>query len=66
MASVDGVTLSVLAAQQIQLNSQITVSLQSKALDAAKKQGEAYVQLIEQAAQIGKTVETGKRFDATG
>ncbi len=66
MSSVDSVIQSALASQQTQLVSQVNVAVQSKSLDAAKQQGAAFVQLIEQAAQIGKSVDTGHRFDATG
>ena len=66
MSSIDGATQNVIAAQQAQLFSQVGVAVQSKVLDAAKQQGQAFVQLIDQAAQIGKSVETGRRFDATG
>ena len=60
MSFVDAVTQRVLATQQAQVISQVHVAIQSKALDAARQQGEAYAQLIEQAAQIGKSVDTGK------
>lgn len=56
---------SVSAAQQSDLQMQIQISLLSKQQSAAKQSGEAAVQLIEAAAQVSKSLNTGKTFDAT-
>ena len=59
-------TSSVSAAQQSAVQTQIQISLLAKQQAAVKQQGEAVVQLIEAAAQVGKSIDTGKTFDAVG
>jgi hypothetical protein len=56
-------TSSVSAAQQSAV--QIQVSLLVKQQSAIKQQGEAIVELIQAAGQVGKSLDTGKVFDAT-
>ena len=56
-------TCSVSAAQNSAVQMQIQVSLLAKQQSAAKQSGEAVVQLIEAAAQVGKSLDTGKQFD---
>lgn len=55
---------SVLAAQQGALQAQIQMALASKQLSAAKQQGQAIVQLISAAANVGKAIGSGASFDA--
>jgi hypothetical protein len=38
----------------------------SKSLDAAKEQGQAFVEMLEEVAQMSRSLDTGRRFDATG
>lgn len=66
MSSVDGAAASVLAAKDSAVMSQIAYALQAKSLDVAKQQGQAAVELVEQAAQLGKSHDTGRGFDAIG
>ena len=42
---------------------QIQISLLAKQQTADKQSGEAIVQLIEAAAQMSKSIDTGKEFD---
>lgn len=56
-------TCSVSAAQSSAVQMQIQVSLLAKQQSAIKQSGEAVVQLIEAAAQLGKSLDTGKQFD---
>jgi hypothetical protein len=55
---------SVLAAQQAALQAQIQMALASKQLSAAKQQGQALVELISAAANVGKAIGSGDTFDA--
>jgi len=57
-------TCSVSAAQNSALQTQIQVSVLMKQQSAVKQQGAAAVALIESAAQVGKSIDTGKAFDA--
>jgi hypothetical protein len=59
-------TSCVSAAQQSAVQTQIQVSVMLKQQTAAKQQGEAAVAMIEAAAQVGKSLDTGKVFDAVG
>lgn len=52
--------------QQSQLGFEIGMAVAKKGLDAQKAQGEAAVQLIEAAAQLGKAPGLGQNFDAVG
>lgn len=56
-------TCSVSAAQNSAVQMQIQVSLLAKQQSAVKQSGEAVVQLIDAAAQVGKSLDTGKQFD---
>lgn len=58
-------TCSVSAAQQSALQTQIQVSVLAKQQSAIKQSGESAVELILSAAQVGKSLDTGKQFDAT-
>jgi hypothetical protein len=55
---------SVMAAQQSALQAQIQMALASKQLSAAKQQGQALVELISAAANVGKAIGSGASFDA--
>lgn len=57
---------SVTAAQQSAMQAQIQISLLAKQQSAVKQQGEAVVQLIQAAGQLGKSIDSGKAFDAVG
>ena len=59
-------TCSVSAAQQSALQTQIQVSVLLKQQSAVKQQGAAAIELIQAAAQVGKSLDTGKVFDAVG
>jgi hypothetical protein len=60
----DPVIQSVLAAQQGALQAQIQMAIASKQLGAAKQQGQALVELISAAANVGKAIGSGASFDA--
>lgn len=62
--STDSAINSVLAAKEAQTHSQIGFALAKKSLDAQKAAGDAAVQLIESAGQLGKAVGKGHHFDA--
>jgi hypothetical protein len=66
MSSIDGAISSVLAAKAAAQRTEIAYAVQAKAMDAAKQQGEAAVELLEQAAQLAKSLNSGTNFDATG
>ena len=65
MNSVDSAISSVVAAKQAALSSQISTAIVSKQLQATKQQGDAAVQLINDAASIGKEAGKGNGFDAS-
>jgi hypothetical protein len=54
---------TVLAAKDAALQAQILMALASKQLAAAKQQGQAQVELIRAAAQVGKAIGSGANFD---
>ena len=55
---------SVLAAQQSAVHAQIQMALASKQLSAARQQGQALVELISAAANVGRAIGSGAQFDA--
>lgn len=57
MPSVQGITQSAAAIQANQTHTQIQTAVAKKQLDAAKQQGNAAVQLIQQAADISKNLD---------
>ena len=63
MSSLDPAISSLLAAKESAVNSQIQFALAGKALDSARQQGAAVTQLIEDAAQISPSINTGHSFD---
>ena len=60
----DPILQSVQAAQQSAVQSQIQMVIASKQLSAMKQQGQAMVQLLHAAANVGKAVGRGANFDA--
>ncbi len=62
--STDSAINSVLAAQQAQTQSKVATSVAAKAIDAQEAAGDAAVQLLEAASQIGKAAGKGGHFDA--
>ena len=65
MSSIDPAIASVIAAKQSALQSQIAVALAEKSLSATQQQGDAIVQLINDAGNLGKALGRGTQFDAT-
>ncbi|MGI9430526.1 MAG: hypothetical protein ACR2NM_17835 [Bythopirellula sp.] len=57
MASVDGIIQSATAQQSSQIQAQIQTAVAKKQLDAVKQQGQAAVQLLEQAADLSKRLD---------
>lgn len=57
MPSVQGITQSAAAIQANHTQTQIQTAVAMKQLDAAKQQGAAAVQLIQQAANISKQLD---------
>jgi transcriptional accessory protein Tex/SPT6 len=55
---------SVQAAQQDALRTQVNMAVAKKGLDAAKAQGQAIVQLLQDIAGMNKTAGKGEQFDA--
>ena len=64
MSSIDSAVQSVVSAQQASLANQVATSVAAKSLDSVKQQGEAAVELISQAAQLSKDLNSGSVFDA--
>ena len=64
LSSIDPAIGSVIAAKESALQSQIAVALAEKALSSRQQQGDAIVQLIDNAANIGKAIGRGESFDA--
>lgn len=60
----DPILQSALSAQQGAMQSQIEMAIASKQLSAMKQQGQAVVQLLQAAANVGKAVGRGANFDA--
>lgn len=56
----------VSAAQSGAVSQQIQIAIASKQLSAAKEQGAAVNQLLESAAQIGKSLGSGASLDVQG
>jgi hypothetical protein len=66
MPAIDPTARSLLAATEAAQAIQIAYAIQGKALDVAKQKGQAAIQLLESAAQVGKAVDAGSMFDAMG
>lgn len=57
---------SVMAAQSEALTHQINFAVLRKQQEASKAQGDAAVQLLQSAANVGKAIGKGQRFDTVG
>jgi hypothetical protein len=57
MSSVEGIIQSATAQQSSQIQAQIQTAVAKKQLDAVKQQGNAAVQLIQQAADVSKRLD---------
>jgi hypothetical protein len=66
MSTIDGAIGGLMAAKQSAQQTQIAYAIQAKSMDALKQQGQVAVQLVEQAAQVAKSPDSGGTFDATG
>ena len=62
----DPAITAVLRAKDISLCTQIQTAVADKALDNMAMQGAAMNQLLEDAAQLGRDLNLGKKFDALG
>ena len=65
-SSIDSAISNVLAAQQLAVKAQIGTAVQAKALDSAKVQGDAAVQLLEAATRLSKSLTSGRMLDLVG
>lgn len=54
----------VIRARQSQLAAQIGIAVQAQKLQAFKDQGEAFTRLLEAAAELSKSLDTGTNFSA--
>lgn len=63
MSFVNNLVTSFSAIKQSQTQSQVSYAVAGKQLDATRQQGDAAVQLIEAAANVGKSQHTGKVLD---
>lgn len=57
MPSVQGIAQAASAIQAQQTHAQVQTAVAAKQLDAAKQQGDAAIQLIQQAADISKQLD---------
>ena len=64
VSTIDSAAASVLAMQEAAMMNQIMFAVAKKASDATKVQGDAIVQMLESAAQLGKALGSGNNFDA--
>jgi hypothetical protein len=55
---------NVLGAQQAAQQTQVEMAIAKKQLSAMKQQGQAAVELIEAAANLSKSINSGAQFDA--
>jgi hypothetical protein len=63
---IDCAVSSVLAARESALRTEVSFAIAAKQQDAVKQQGDALTELLEQAAQLSKSLVSGQRFDAVG
>ncbi len=66
MTFVNNLAKSFTAITDAQNKSQVSYAVAGKQLDAVRQQGDAAVQLLQAAATVGKSPNTGKVFDAQG
>lgn len=64
MCSVNCAVQNVMSAQQDALQQKISISVAAKQLDVVEQQGEAMNAVLEAAAQMGKAIGRGDRFDS--
>ncbi len=64
MSSIDSSITGLIAAQQASLNSNISITVAAKQLDAYKQQGEAVVSLLDTAVQLSKEAGKGGQIDS--
>lgn len=57
---------SAMATGQSQVSAQIGITVAAKALDAMKSEGDTVVAMLQSAASVGKSVDTGKALDVSG
>lgn len=65
-SALDPAISSLLAAQENATRTQIAYAVAGKQQDAVAQQGEAVNQLLAQAAQLSKSINSGHGFDAVG
>lgn len=65
-SALDPAISSLLAAQEAAMRTQVQYAVAGKQLDASKQQGEAINQLLQQSAQLSKSLSSGASFDAVG
>ena len=65
-SALDPAISSLLAAQEAAVRTQVQYAVAGKQLDASKQQGEAINQLLQQSAQLSKSLSSGASFDAVG
>ena len=63
MSSIDSAVLSVLAATEGAIQTQVAFALAAKGLEAQRSQGEAVTQLLDAAARQSKAIGKGNHFD---
>ena len=64
MSSCGDALNSVMQAQQSQIRAQVGIAVQSQQLQVFKDQGAAFNSLLEAAAQLSKSLNTGTNFSA--
>lgn len=66
MESISDPVQAVMAAQQSAVQSKIGYAVLAKQNDAMQEQGEAAAELVQQAAQLGRALGAGGKFDSLG
>lgn len=64
--SVDSVAAASNYLQQFQVKQKIATALAKKELDVYRQQGDAVNQLLSSAAELGKSLTVGRKFDTLG
>ena len=65
-SAIDPAIASVLAAKEAATRAQINYAVAGKQLDATRQQGDALNALLQQSAQLSKSLSSGGGFDAVG
>ena len=63
MNAIDPAIASVLAARESAVQTQIAYAVAGKQLDAIQQQGAAVVELLQAAAGMSKSLDSGRHFD---